>query len=248
MSRLGQWLTAGTLAASMLGAPAVAETTESAPRMVKLPIEGPLFMRETSSGAIVIVSQDGRFVMPGRLVDRQEDHTIITSIKQAQEAFGEAPVSTRSGPDTSSELITGDGFPNTEKLLSFTVGSGPKTAYMWVDPLCPYCHSVIKMQEELTEEFTFHNLIVPLLGERSERATQALSCMPEDQRHAAMKKNQYSDVTESCDSKSLANSQRLATVMQVDSVPTIISPARQIVTGAPQTVDQLANFLRGEAQ
>jgi thiol:disulfide interchange protein DsbC len=247
MSRLGQWLTAGTLAASLVGAPAVADTTESAPRMVKLPIEGPLFMRETSSGATVIVSQDGRFVMPGRMVDRQEDHTIITSVQQAQEAFGESSVSTRSGPDKSSELTTKQGFPNTEKLLSFTVGSGPKTAYVWVDPLCPYCHSVIKMQEELGDEFTFHNLIVPLLGERSYRATEALSCMPEEQRHAAMQKNQYSDVTENCDSKSLANSQRLATVMQVESVPTIISPSRQSVTGAPQKLDQLAQFLRGKA-
>jgi protein-disulfide isomerase len=103
------------------------------------------------------------------------------------------------------------------------------------------------MQEELGDEFTFHTLIVPLLGERSYRATEALSCMPEEQRHAAMQKNQYSDVTENCDSKSLANSQRLATVMQVESVPTIISPSRQSVTGAPQKLDQLAQFLRGKA-
>ena len=248
MSPLAQWLTAGTLAATMMGAPAVADTTDSAPQMVKLPIEGPLFMRETSSGTTVIVSQDGRFVMPGRMVDRQENHTISTSVQQAQEAFGESSVSTRSGPDKSSELTTDQGFPNPDKLLSFTVGSGPKTAYMWVDPLCPYCHSVIKMQEELSEEFTFHNLIVPLLGVRSDRATEALSCMPKEQRHAAMQKNQYSDVTENCDYKSLANSQRLATVMQIEAVPTIISPIRQSVTGAPQSVEQLAQFLRGKTQ
>lgn len=249
MARLGTWFTAGALAASMLATPAVAETTENSPQMVKLPIQGPLFMRETASGATVIVSADGRFVMPGRMVDREENHTIINSVAKAQQAFGgttRTASPSASGPDKHSELVTEDGFPNADKLLSFSVGSGPKSVYVWVDPLCPYCHKVVEMQEQLGDEFTFHNLVVPLLGERSERASEALSCMPTNRRHAAMQSNKYTRTSSDCDSKSLANSQRLSTVMQVEAVPTIISPNRQSVTGAPSSVEQFAQFLRGD--
>jgi len=246
MARLGTWLTTGALTAAMLSTPVVAETAKNSPQMVKLPIEGPLYMRETSSGATVIVSEDGRFVMPGRMVDRQENHTIISSVAQAQKAFGSESHSAAAGPDNRSELITIEGFPNEEKLLSFSVGTGPKVVYVWVDPLCPYCHKVVNMQEELGDEFTFHNLIVPLLGQRSERAAEALSCMPENRRHKAMQANQYGKTSDDCDSKSLANSQRLSTAMQVEAVPTIISPNRQSVAGAPSSVEQFAQFLRGD--
>jgi thiol:disulfide interchange protein DsbC len=246
MTRLGTWLTAGALSAAMLTTPAVAETTGNSPQMVKLPIEGPLYMRETASGATVIVSEDGRFVMPGRMVDREENHTIIDSVAKAQQAFGGASTSAAPGPDKHSELVTDDGFPNADKLLSFSVGSGPKTVYVWVDPLCPYCHKVVEMQEELGKEFTFHNLVVPLLGARSERASEALACMPEERRHRAMQQNKYTKTSSNCESKALANSQRLSTAMQVEAVPTIISPNRQSVTGAPSSVEQFAQFLRGE--
>lgn len=248
MALIGKWLAAGALAASMIAAPAIAETDESSPKMVKLPVQGSLYMRETSSGATVIVSEDGRFVMPGRVVDRQENHTMIDSVDKAQEMFGGKSKSVSAGPDKSSELTNSEGFPNHENLLSFSIGNGPKAVYVWVDPLCPYCHKVVEMQEDLADEFTFHNLVVPLLGERSERASEALSCMPEKQRHGAMQKNQYETSSENCESKSLANSQRLATAMQVEAVPTIVSPNRQSVTGAPSSVEQLAQFLRGEMQ
>lgn len=245
MANLTKWFSAGAMAIAIMGSPAHAETAEG-PRMVELPVNGPLFMRETASGATVIVSSDGRFVMPGRLVDRQENHAVISSIDEAESAFGNASVATgAAGGSSASSLVTEDGFPDAEKLLSFSVGSGPKTVYVWVDPLCPYCHKVVEMQEQMGEEFTFHNLIVPLLGERSERATDALACMPESERHEAMKANRYGSPKGSCDEKGLANSQRLSTIMQVAAVPTIISPNRQSVTGAPSSVDQFAEFLRG---
>ena len=244
MIRLATLFTTGALVAAMVVTPTVAVAADNAPKVVKLPFDGPLYMRETSAGATVIVSKDGRFVMPGRLVDRQESHTVISTVEEAVKAFGGESESTSSDYDKSSDLVNEEGLPNVDKVLSFTVGSGPTVAYIWVDPLCPYCHSVVAMQEELSEEFTFHNLIVPLLGERSERATDALACMPEGQRYEAMSKNQYSNATQDCDSKGMANSQRLATIMQVDAVPTIISQDRRSVTGAPETPEQLASFLR----
>src|SRR5690554_1659867 len=120
MANLTKWFSAGAMAIAIMGSPAHAETAEG-PRMVELPVNGPLFMRETASGATVIVSSDGRFVMPGRLVDRQENHAVISSIDEAESAFGNASVATgAAGGSSASSLVTEDGFPDAEKLLSFS--------------------------------------------------------------------------------------------------------------------------------
>lgn len=251
MTRLTKFCAAGLLALLTVPALSVAETAKAgeageSPEMVKLPLEGPLYMRETSGGTTVIVSEDGRFVMPGRLVDRKEGHTVISTIADAEKLYGIKADRTSKPASKTSSLRTDDGLPNVDNLLSFSVGHGPTPAFVWIDPLCPYCHSVVKMQAELADEFTFHNLIIPVLGERSEQATDALACIPEEDRKEAFLASRYSDVTQDCDYSGLSNSQRLSTILQVGAVPNIISSNLRSVTGAPSSPEQLATFLRGK--
>ncbi|MCK7553390.1 thioredoxin fold domain-containing protein [Marinobacter goseongensis] len=224
--------------------------------IVELPIKGPLKMIMTDAGTAVIVSSDGRFVLPGQFVDRADDGQVVGSIEQARALYGQAghnnpiteikPVE-RGYEDQQPEYMRDDGMPNASELLSFSIGTGPKEVFVFVDPECPYCHKVVRMQAELGDQYTFHNLLVPLLGATSQSVVADMACMSEsDRKESFLSQSMSGRKTQSCEELSRQNVERLAMDLSIEAVPTIIAPYGGMVSGAPRSVNQLVGFLESK--
>lgn len=227
---------------------------DSQPSMVALPIEGPLYMRETKQGTAVIMSADGRFVMPGRLVDRENDHNMILSLDDAQKAFGEADADNK--PDTADtpkdQKAGARQSPrlDPEQLLSFTVGEAAEDreeVFVWIDPTCPHCHTVLEMQPELTDKYVFHNLLIPVLGPNAEALVNQLVCASESERHdAVMARNRSVETQEQCFDDQLRNNHQLASKLNISAVPVVITADNRMASGAPRTAEAFAQFLENK--
>lgn len=225
-------------------------------RSVELPIKGPLMMIMTDAGTPVIVSQDGRFVLPGQFVDRADEGQVVASIDQAQALYGKAghnkPTAKIERVEEAFEQRTPDymgedGLPNVDQLLSFSIGNGPKQVYMFVDPECPYCHKVVRMQADLGDRYTFHNLLVPLLGAKSQSGVADLACMSEsDRQQSFISRQATGPITRDCQELPRQNVELLAMDLAIESVPTIIAPWGGMVSGAPRTASELIAFLESE--
>lgn len=229
---------------------------EAEPALRELPVDGPLYLRETQSGDTVITSEDGRFVMPGRIVDREKGHEVLTTIEQFDRVYendGADPAhETRRDSSSADSPFNPDGTLNEDALFTFTVGdegSEVEDVFVFMDPQCPHCHSVLEMQPALTESYRFHNIILATMGEQSERVVSQLNCMDADAvRQAFLNQEssfQQSARRESCDTAGLRNNNRLAEKMGVDMVPVVVNPGGEYAVGAPQSESELIEFLEG---
>lgn len=216
---------------------------------VSIPVEGPLEMRKTESGTTILISSDGRFVMPARLIDRENGNEMIESLEKAREAYGEGEGQS-SSPQSEADKVSLEDY-DPEELATFTVGEGDKDVFVWFDPTCPHCETVLSMQPELTEEYTFHNILFPALGANAERVTEQMVCLSEDEmREAAMAKKQNIDVEDEsrCQDEELANNIKLAQANGIRSVPVIVTSGGRSKTGAFRSQAGMKAFLKGDGQ
>lgn len=223
-----------------------ADTQAEAVKAIEIPLKGGLYMRETADGTPILVSGDGRFVMPGRVVDRDNDMRMIASLSDAQDAFGNEEDSQRArdGLNPGQKMLRD---VNPDEMLSFTVGDQDGTkdeVVVWVDPFCPYCHRVLEMQEEFADDYVFHNIVIPLLGQNSERFVNVLACAePSEMGQAILDRNTSVPTTSSCRTDEQIKAQRYATSAGIQSVPLTISAAGRVQTGAFRSLQQFQAFL-----
>lgn len=225
---------------------ASADTQAEVVKAIEIPLKGGLYMRETADGTPILVSGDGRFVMPGRVVDRDNDMRMIASLSDAQDAFGSEEGSQRTpdGLNPGQKMLRD---VNPDEMLSFTVGDQDGTkdeVVVWVDPFCPYCHRVLEMQEEFADDYVFHNIVIPLLGQNSERFVNVLACAePSEMGQAILDRNTSVPTTSSCRTDEQIKAQRYATSAGIQSVPLTISAAGRVQTGAFRSLQQFQAFL-----
>jgi len=216
---------------------------------IEIPIKDGLFMRETADGTPILVSGDGRFVMPGRFVDRENNMNMITSLEDARQAFGKSPsvVAPNERLSPGAQMLK-DVDPS--EMLSFTTGvqDGTKEdVIVWIDPLCPYCHRVMEMQSSLTDNYVFHNVVIPLLGSNSQRFVDILSCVePSEMGQAILNKNTSVQPTSTCRSKEQNAAHRYATSAGIQSVPMTVSASGRVQTGAFRSLAQFQSFLEAK--
>lgn len=216
---------------------------------VSIPIEGPLEMRKTENGTTVLISSDGRFVMPARLIDRENGNEMIESLSEAREAYGDGGKQSSESQSEADKVSLKDYDP--EELATFTIGEGDKDVFVWFDPTCPHCETVLSMQPDLAEEYTFHNILFPALGPNAERLTEQMVCLGEDEmRKAAMAKKQNVEVEDEsqCRDEELANNMKLAQANGIRSVPVVVTSDGRSRTGAFRTKAAMKAFLEGEGQ
>lgn len=214
---------------------------------VSIPVEGPFEMRKTESGTTVLISSDGRFVMPARLIDRAEGNKLIQSLEDAREAYANVSETEAGGQ---SNKVSLEGY-NPDELLTFSVGEGEKDVFLWFDPTCPHCATALSMQPELAERYTFHNIIFPALGRNAERLTERMACLSEEERReAAMNKKQNISIKDEadCESDKLAKNIQLARANGIRSVPVIVTSDGRSRTGAFRTIEGMKTFLKGDGQ
>jgi len=206
-------------------------------------------MHETADGTPILVSGDGRFVMPGRFVDRENDMNMITSLDEARQAFGESP----SVVAPSERLSPGAQMlkdVNPSEMLSFTTGDQDGTkeeVIVWIDPFCPYCHRVMEMQSSLTDNYVFHNVVIPLLGPNSQRFVDVLACVERSEMgQAILIKTQAFSRHQGAAVQSKLQPSVMQPVRVFSQVPMTVSASGRVQTGAFRSLEQFQSFLEAK--
>lgn len=125
---------------------------------------------------------------------------------------------------------------NPDDLGAFTVGKGAKEVVMFVDPLCPHCHDLMKQIPSLVAEYTFKIVLLPVLGAQSGELAKKLICTKDKALAAkALIEDQVENMklaTEKCDTAPLAKAIVVARILGIESVPYTVTPQFNVIRGA----------------
>lgn len=186
---------------------------------------------------IGFISQNGRFVIRGYAFDMWTGETLNT-IGDFEKAL------------THFNIANLDLDPKDVDPIYF--GSGPEKAFLFVDPLCPHCATL--MQEIYSDpiyaqKYTFEIYTVPFLGDDSALAVSAISCASDRQAatRALMTKDRnwiasQAKQVEDCDPQPIMQRLILSQMLGVNGVPFLISPSGATSRGTPPNLYEfLAN-------
>lgn len=197
--------------------------------MEPLPITGLHAIQ--ANGELMFVSTSGRFVFSGQMTDLWTGATIDT-LEQA------ADVTQRIDLDRLS--LTPD------RLNSVSFGEGETDITLFTDPLCDHCNSLIEDLRPYGDDFSFHLVVVPTLGEESHQMASHLSCAQDrsDQLSALLNHELLTlPSEEGCTSERYEMTLVAAQLLSVDGVPFLIHDDGRIFRGRP---DDISAWLEGD--
>lgn len=192
--------------------------------IVSLPIKS--LKAVEANGEILFMSENGRFVLRGQLYDIWYKDTLDTSA-QIQDAATRIHFE-RMGADL-------------DDYNTLTIGTGDKQVVAFVDPLCSVCHKLMKDAEKLGREYTFKFVVVPALGEESNKLARKVYCAKDRQGSLnAYMQNTLDTVPQksSCDTKQYDLTLMMAHLLDVKGVPFIVAPDGRYSQGRPQELHQ----------
>ena len=178
-------------------------------KILPLPITG---MKVISSRAgIIFISDNGRFAFKGKLYDIWNGDQYQTIEEIETHAFKVDLDKMRIDVDT---------------LNTVTLGQGSKQAVIFVDPLCPYCHELVRQALLLQDEYTFKIVFIGLLGSDSDRLVQRVACAKrsEDVLPAMLSETLDRIETASCDYNRVEKTTVTGNVLGIRTVPYLLSP------------------------
>lgn len=200
---------------------------ETVDAMQKMPIQG-LQMVE-SEGRVFFVSLNGRYVIKGDLFDMWTGQQ-VSSVASLNDSSGKIDFE-QLGLDV-------------DELFALTYGDGPKEVVMFTSPGCPYCKRTIDQMHDLTDQYTFKLVPLPILGEASANKTKQLVCAaqsdPEKAVQAVISEN-YGFLpapSDECDLEGVRRSMVSAKILGIEGVPFIITPDSRVLRGAPKNLAQ----------
>ncbi|WKL67280.1 DsbC family protein [Pseudomonas qingdaonensis] len=149
-----------TLAALAIGVSATAAPLENKDNIVMLPVAGMLAVEK--NGKFAIVSDNGRFIIQGKVYDTWSQKELQT-LEEARAAANYIPIDKAKM-----------GF---EDLAPMSIGTGDKVVTMFSDPACKFCKEIMEeARTSLPEGYRLDVLMLPLLSERSATRTTELHC------------------------------------------------------------------------
>lgn len=187
--------------------------------MIDIPIQS--LKAVESEGEIHYISNNGRYVLQGRIVDVLQQKPLDT---MQQIAFATQKLSIR---DLDIDLST---------LNSITIGEGEITVIAYVDPLCDSCIRFMKDAQTLSDKYTFHFLVVPALGKQSDVLARKVMCaVNRDTLFEAFieQKIQHIPSKQPCDFARYDLTLLIADMTGVNGVPIVIAPNGNLVRGRP---------------
>lgn len=113
---------------------------------------------------VFFMSSDGRYVFRGAVIDTWHKKKLRTA---SEVRYSANHIDLRAmGLDIN-------------RLNKASLGTGSREVTVFVDPLCNYCKSLIKEAKNHGDEYTFHFVIVPALGDRSNELAKKAFCSSE---------------------------------------------------------------------
>lgn len=192
--------------------------------MVEIPVRSVKAVE--SDGQIRYVSDNGRFVFEGRLIDVMQRKPLDT--------LGEINTAVNQLDITSLGI-------DLEALNSISIGKGTERVTGFIDPNCPPCLEVIKQAQALQDDYTFTFIVVPALGEvSSHEAAKRVHCAAsaEDVIPALLsKKLSRIKVRPDCPPAVYDMTLLFADMVGVNGVPFLIAPTGHVMRGQPQNME-----------
>ncbi len=206
--------------------------------VIDLPLHG-LRAVEDEKGNIFFLSENGRYVVSGTLIDAWEKKR-LKSVRDMRFNFSHMDL----------EKI---GI-KVDDLNPILLGTGSKKVVIFIDPQCHWCHSLIQEIMEnnsLKTDYTFKIVAVPALGDESNRLSEALFCTTDDngKRLNALLDKSIDSLKQPDPSRCKRKYDRLLVAAQmigITRVPYIIAPDTRFVVGKPK--DLKAWLTEGDAQ
>lgn len=210
---------------------ALSPTVPTIDRIVDLPITG--LRAVESDGKLHLISQNGRFVITGHLVDVWNRQS-LDSLEQI-EALSDRIVFKQMGLDI-------------DTLNSVSVGKGSQEVVVFVDPQCGPCHELMSEAKQLAESddrYTFKFVAVPALGDESHALAKTLFCAKDrNQRLTALMAGTLAqlETVADCNVRQYDVTLVTAQMVGVNGVPFVVAPDGRIARGRPTN---LVAFLEG---
>jgi thiol:disulfide interchange protein DsbC len=200
-------------------------------RLQHFPISG-LAMIQDESGIDKIVSDNGRFIFEGVVTDTWSGKQI--------KSFDDIATLNKLPMEKIGKAFDGE-------LASFSLGTGTKNIYVFIDPYCPICHEILQKTKEIKDkkeykDFKFNFVYMPVLGQKSEMATVALFCEKPVDVAERILEGRFSDLKpkEDCKLKMDALQKNLAVgqILGLKGVPYIIRWDGEFVSGSPKSFEE----------
>jgi len=127
---------------------------------------------------------------------------------------------------------------NMDELSSIKVGGGNQVTNVFVDPLCPYCKTLIQQLDPNSAENTTRIIIFPVLGKQSIEISKKLNCLIEKDQQAALDalvSQDWSKLPDAkCDVTPLLKSAASGRLFGIKGVPFVIAPNGETKSGLPK--------------
>jgi thiol:disulfide interchange protein DsbC len=195
--------------------------------MENMPIRG--LKAVQANGRLMFMSDTGRFVFVGDVYDTWSFKK-LTSMEEIRDAANRVN-------------LANFNLNIKDELKPYVIGSGKKEVVVFVDPLCPHCHSLLKDLENPPDGYSFLVVTIPALGKDSGAKVRQLGCATDrEQAKKALITGDYSNLQQdpNCDLLPVQKALVTAQVLGVQGVPFLVAPDGRVNRGRPQ---DLAAFL-----
>ncbi len=195
---------------------------KSVDEVKRLPITGMSMVK--AGEQLFLISDNGHFAVAGnfKLVDMWQGKTI-------------ASVADTQGIDKID--LRKIGF-NPDELGAFTIGHGPREVVIFTDPLCGHCQPLLSQLPALGESHTFKLVLIPAVSKDSAEMVKRLSCNPD--RQQSLQSLLAKDYTKlpalvrkegACDLKPLQKAVVATKLLDIQGVPTLFLPSKNVFKG-----------------
>ncbi len=178
------------------------------------------FSAVQGNGELYFISENGRYGIQGRLTDTWT-RTELNSIEKIE--YSTTHIDFKKWGLKLDQM----------NVISF--GSGPQEVVVYVDPLCPVCKQFVKSAQNYLSEYTFKLLVVPALGDESNKLAKMLFCAEnKSMALTAFIENKLSSLPQkkSCDTAMYDQTLLTAHLIDIKQVPYFISPDGRKRAGA----------------
>ena len=166
-----------------------------------------------SNGSIFFMSPNGRFVIQGDLTDTWQKKKLET-LKEIDYAAKHIDIERM-------------GLP-IDELNVIKVGKGKKEIVIFVDPQCDPCKKFFQEAKKHTDKYTFTFIVVPALGEESNKMATSMFCSKDKTnlaKHFLERTLLDLEQQENCDKKYYNLTLTIAQLIGIKHVPFFIAPA-----------------------
>jgi hypothetical protein len=127
------------------------------------------------------------------------------------------------------------------RMFTLDIGSGVKTAYIFVDPNCSHCHTLVRDlvdSDGMGGKYQIKVVPIAVLSENSFKKAKKLSAAAEKDPQKALDiflQDSYDQIEAGeAESSSLKYNVLVATALSIKNVPYLVNPAGFIHVGVPR--------------